>query len=67
MHTFFKGHSDALPQENWLFNQKALQEYLLICCQVRLLLEMQFKTLLDMFNLVLGPSRWARGQAGKVT
>ncbi|XP_057372129.1 protein farnesyltransferase subunit beta-like [Daphnia carinata] len=26
-------YSDALDVERWLFNQKALQEYLLVCCQ----------------------------------
>ena len=27
------GHGDSLPKERWLFDQEALQEYLLVCCQ----------------------------------
>ncbi len=28
-----KGHFASLSRERWLFDQEALQEYLLICCQ----------------------------------
>ena len=32
MPTFFEG-PELLPVDKWLFNQQALQEYLLCCCQ----------------------------------
>ena len=33
-YTFSKDqYREALDAEKWLFNQEALQEYLLVCCQ----------------------------------